>query len=142
MSRTEAWKKGIVGYAVSNFAMPKVVKSANTGAGVASISLLLENLLIRGGLRCILVRGVCYPFSLQHPMQPNQMHVHQQWSGLLYYGGRLNSDQETCDDMWTICKSCTRKEILACMSDPVKAKAKASADKSKENEVYVRVFAS
>ena len=46
------------------------------------------------------------------------------------YGGRLKSDQEACDDMWQICKNCTYKEILVWMSDAVKAKAEASADKT------------
>ena len=58
------------------------------------------------------------------------------------YGGRLKFDQEPCDDMLTICKSHTHKEIVACMSNPVKAKAKAASDKSKENAAFVRVFAS
>ena len=33
------------------------------------------------------------------------------------YGGRLKYDQEMCENMWHICKICTRKEILAGMSD-------------------------
>ena len=65
----------------------------------------------------------------------------KQFPVLVAYGGMLKSDQETCDDMRTICKSCTCKEIAACMSNPVKTKAQASSDKSKEYVVFVRVFA-
>ena len=57
------------------------------------------------------------------------------------YGGRLKLDQEKCDDMSAICKSRMREEIMACMSDPVKAKAHASSDKSKLHAVFVCVFA-
>ena len=58
------------------------------------------------------------------------------------YGGWLKSDQEMCDDMWTICENRTRKEIVACMSNPMKAKAETSADKTREHAVFVHVFAS
>ena len=55
-------------------------------------------------------------------------------------GGRLKFDQEMCDDMWKICKNRMHKEIVACMSHPVKAKAGAFADKTREH-VFVHVFA-
>ena len=57
------------------------------------------------------------------------------------YGGRLTSDQETCDDMRKISKTCAREEIMACVSHPLKAKAEASADKTREHAVFVRVVA-
>ena len=57
------------------------------------------------------------------------------------YGGRLKSNQEACDNVWTIRKSRT-KEIVECMPNLVKAKAEASAKKSKEYAMFVRVFAS
>ena len=47
-----------------------------------------------------------------------------------------------CDDMLTIDKSCMRKEIVECMSDPAKAKAHAGSDKNKKYAVLVRMFAS
>ena len=57
------------------------------------------------------------------------------------YGGRLKSDQEACDDMWKICKNGTCKEIVACMSDSMRAKEEAFVNKTKEHVVFVRVFA-
>ena len=57
------------------------------------------------------------------------------------FGGRLKSDQGTCDDIWQICPKRTCKEILARMSDPMKAKAEASTNKSKGHVVFVHVFA-
>ena len=44
--------------------------------------------------------------------------------------------------MWTICKNCIRKEIMACASDPVEAKAEASVDRTREHAIFVGVFAS
>ena len=46
------------------------------------------------------------------------------------YGGRLAFDQETCSNMWTICKSRTHKEMVSCMSNPVKAKVQWTKAKS------------
>ena len=46
----------------------------------------------------------------------------KQFSVSAGYGGRLKFDQDMCGDMWTICKGRTHKEIVACMSNPVKAK--------------------
>ena len=60
---------------------------------------------------------------------------------LASYSGRLTCNQETCYDMWKICKNTTRKEIVACMSDPLKAKAEAEADKTREHALFVCVFA-
>ena len=58
------------------------------------------------------------------------------------YGAWLKSHQETCDNMYTVCKSRTRKDFIACMPNLVKAKAQASSDKSKEHVVFVYMFAS
>ena len=57
------------------------------------------------------------------------------------YGGRLKSDQETFDNVSTICKRHPHKEIVACMSNVMKAKAHASSDKGKRYVVFVWVFA-
>ena len=43
--------------------------------------------------------------------------------------------------MWQVCQKHTRKEILVCMSDRVKAKAKASVNKAREHAVFVLMFA-
>ena len=58
------------------------------------------------------------------------------------YGGMLKYDWETFDDMWTICKTRACKEIVACISNLVRTKAKAVAHKSRKYVAFVLVFGS